>query len=394
MEALQVDTQAAAERRLTHYMYVLCCADGSFYAGYAVDVAAREAAHNAGRTGAKCTRGRLPVRVVACARFYTKHQAMRAEWAFKQLTRPAKMRVLALAGAGVDAALGTAHAAGATDATPPSTLAFAKNAEGVTSSPLAPDAANNFREILYAHVPQMQAETAHEFVARSLFSQVDPAYATFERKLIPSVDPTRILGVRTPALKRIARALAARPDAQTFFDTPAHATFEETQVHAFAIARIKPFDQMLAAYKAFLPQITNWATSDQLPTAPLLRQPARARECALEWLQSPLPYTQRVGILVLMKHFLGPQFEPAFMQAVANVSLAGPPERPNSAYYVGMARAWYFAEACAQRPQDALAYLQKDAGLLDEFTRRAAIQKAIESRRVTPEVKSALRTLR
>jgi hypothetical protein len=82
------------------------------------------------------------------------------------------------------------------------------------------------------------------------------------------------------------------------------------------------------------------------------------------------------------------------MQAVANVSLAGPPERPNSAYYVGMARAWYFAEACAQRPQDALAYLQKDAGLLDEFTRRAAIQKAIESRRVTPEVKSTLRTLR
>ena len=62
----------------THYMYVLECADGSLYTGYAVDVQARLAVHNAGK-GAKYTRARLPVSLLAYAEFATKHDAMHAQ---------------------------------------------------------------------------------------------------------------------------------------------------------------------------------------------------------------------------------------------------------------------------------------------------------------------------
>lgn len=74
-------------------MYVLACADGSFYTGYTNDVEKRVAAHNAGK-GAKYTRSRTPVELVACARFATKHEAMSAESRFKCLTRPQKERLV------------------------------------------------------------------------------------------------------------------------------------------------------------------------------------------------------------------------------------------------------------------------------------------------------------
>ena len=81
-----------------HYMYVVECADGSWYTGYAADVERRVAAHNAGR-GAKYTRARLPVRLVASAAFATKHEAMSAEARFKRVSR-ARKEALVAAGAG------------------------------------------------------------------------------------------------------------------------------------------------------------------------------------------------------------------------------------------------------------------------------------------------------
>ena len=76
-----------------YVMYVLSCADGTLYTGYTVDVEKRVAAHNAGK-GAKYTRSRTPVELIACARFETKHEAMSAEYRFKCLTRPQKDRLV------------------------------------------------------------------------------------------------------------------------------------------------------------------------------------------------------------------------------------------------------------------------------------------------------------
>ena len=80
--------------RLVHYMYVVKCADGTLYTGYSPDVEARVAAHNAGK-GAKYTKTRRPVELVGSAAFETKHEAMSAEWHFKQLSRAQKDALLA-----------------------------------------------------------------------------------------------------------------------------------------------------------------------------------------------------------------------------------------------------------------------------------------------------------
>lgn len=79
-----------------HYMYVLLCADGTLYTGYTTDVEHRVEVHNAG-TGAKYTRSRRPVSLLASAQFDTQHEAMSAEYHFKRLCRTQKDALLAQA---------------------------------------------------------------------------------------------------------------------------------------------------------------------------------------------------------------------------------------------------------------------------------------------------------
>ncbi|MDI1250967.1 MAG: GIY-YIG nuclease family protein [Lacunisphaera sp.] len=74
-------------------VYILRCADGTYYTGTAKDVAARQAVHNAGQ-GAKYTRPRLPVRVVWSEGPMSLTRALRREYQLKQLTRPQKQALI------------------------------------------------------------------------------------------------------------------------------------------------------------------------------------------------------------------------------------------------------------------------------------------------------------
>jgi putative endonuclease len=87
---------AARRREETWFVYVIECADGSLYTGIARDVAARIAAHEAGR-GARYTRGRGPLRLLRKRRCAGHGDALRLEHALKQLTKPEKLHVIATA---------------------------------------------------------------------------------------------------------------------------------------------------------------------------------------------------------------------------------------------------------------------------------------------------------
>jgi len=76
-----------------HYVYVLECADGTFYTGYTTDVERRVAEHDAGE-GAKYTRGRTPVELVHRERFDSRSAAMSREHELKQLSRRQKERLV------------------------------------------------------------------------------------------------------------------------------------------------------------------------------------------------------------------------------------------------------------------------------------------------------------
>lgn len=72
------------------FLYLLECADGSYYAGISTDVAARFAAHAAGK-GARYTRAHPPLRVLASRAYPDRSSASRAEWDLKQQPRGRKL---------------------------------------------------------------------------------------------------------------------------------------------------------------------------------------------------------------------------------------------------------------------------------------------------------------
>jgi putative endonuclease len=84
-------------KRLTHFTYIVRCADGTLYTGYARDPVKRSAAHNAGK-GARYTAGRRPVSLVYWEAFDSVGDALRRERQLKRLRRAMKEALIARSG--------------------------------------------------------------------------------------------------------------------------------------------------------------------------------------------------------------------------------------------------------------------------------------------------------
>ena len=222
-----------------------------------------------------------------------------------------------------------------------------------------------------------------EIVSR-LRQRADEGYRAFHMRLVPNVEPARILGVRVPEVRALARSLAGTPEAETFLRELPHEYYEENNLHAFLLERERDYGALIEGLNRFLPFVDNWATCDSLSPALFKKHPDGLPEQALQWMQSDQTYTVRFGIGVLMRYYLDKGFRPEYAERVAAVR--------SEEYYVRMIVAWYFATALAAREEDVLPYLT--GRRLDPWTHRKAIQKAIESNRITPERKQCLRTLR
>ena len=222
-----------------------------------------------------------------------------------------------------------------------------------------------------------------EEIRNDLFSRQDVTYRAFQCKLIPTVDPEAVIGVRTPELRKYAKRLIKDGGAAFLKDLP-HRYFEENQLHSFIISDIKDYERCLEEVSRFLPYVNNWATCDQMSPGAFKNHRRELIGAVKLWLKSEEPYTVRFGIGMLMTHFLDEDFDPAYPQMAAGIR--------SKEYYVNMMVAWYFATALAKRYEEILPYIEGHR--LDEWTHRQTIRKALESYRVTPEQKDYLKTLK
>ena len=97
-----------------------------------------------------------------------------------------------------------------------------------------------------------------------LFALQDLSYRDFQCRLLPTVDPDAIIGIRTPVLRQFAKEFAREPEARAFLQSLPHRYFEENNLHAFLIEAMKDYDGTVAVLDAFLPYVDNWATCDQM----------------------------------------------------------------------------------------------------------------------------------
>lgn len=223
-----------------------------------------------------------------------------------------------------------------------------------------------------------------EGILAELFAMQDLGYRAFQSKLIPTVLAERIIGVRTPRLRKFAKSIAGTPEAAAFLKRLPHTYYEEDMLHAFLIERIGDFDRTVQELDRFLPYVDNWATCDSLSPPVFFNETERLLPHLLRWMASESVYAVRYGIVGMMRHFLTDRFASAHLEAVARVK--------SEEYYINMAVAWYFATALATQYQATLPYLSENR--LPPWTHAKTIQKAIESYRVPNERKEELKKYR
>lgn len=212
----------------------------------------------------------------------------------------------------------------------------------------------------------------------------DEKYRAFQSKLIPTIAPEAMIGVRTPALRSLARQLYRAGDYGAFLAELPHGSFDENQLHAFIISELRDFETCIDETCRFLPYVDNWATCDQLSPKAFKKNRQRLPEYVRGWLASGQTYIVRFGIGVLMAHFLDEDFKPEYLRMVSQVR--------SEEYYVRMMVAWYFATALAKQYDAALPYIERLS--LESWTHNKTIQKCAESDRIPVERKAYLKTLR
>ena len=226
--------------------------------------------------------------------------------------------------------------------------------------------------------------TIIEKIREELFSLQDVAYGDFQAKLMPTVPRETVIGVRTPALRKYAKALAKEKDIAEFLQDLPHKYFEENQLHAFIISEEKNYEECIRQTNLFLPYVDNWATSDQKSPKVFAKHRQELLEEIKVWIASDKTYTIRFGIRMLMALYLEEDFDIQYVEMVAAVK--------SDEYYVKMMVAWYFATALAKQYEAVVPFIENRR--LEEWTHRKAIQKSVESYRITKEQKEYLKSFR
>ena len=259
-------------------------------------------------------------------------------------------------------------------------------------------------------------------IREKLFANQDIKYQAFQSKLIPNIDPATVIGVRTPALRKLAKELIkqyglsrnkSEDSLDLFLSDLPHKYFEENQLHAFILSEIEDFNLAIELVEEFLPFVDNWATCDQMsikifkkhkqellpylkrwiesgrsdvksPQKQKQKQRQEEKQKQMEKQKQTQTYTQRFGIVTLMNLYLDDDFKPDYLKWIVEID--------SEEYYVNMARAWFFATALAKQYEATLPFFEERK--LDKWTHNKSIQKAIESYRVPSEQKSHLKTLK
>lgn len=217
-----------------------------------------------------------------------------------------------------------------------------------------------------------------------LFELQDEPYKAFQCRLMPTVDPEKVIGVRSPKLRKLSKELWKEGRAEEFMKNLPHEYYDENNLHACFIEKIRDFDSCVRELDRFLPFVDNWATCDMMNPKVLKKNPQKLLLKVEDWLKSQHTYTVRFGIGVLMRHFLDTEFEMQYAERVAEIK--------SDEYYVKMMVAWYFATALSKQYDLILPFIEERR--LDPWTHNKAIQKAIESYRITPLQKEQLRKLK
>lgn len=221
-------------------------------------------------------------------------------------------------------------------------------------------------------------------ITEQLFALRDDGYAKMQNRIVPGQTEDRIIGVRVPEVRKLAKAILGTPESEAFLSVLPHAYYDENMLHGVLLSEIRDYDTCINGVESFLPYVDNWAVCDIMSPKIFKKHKTELIGDIRRWISSEHTYTCRFGMEMLMSHFLDEDFKPEYLELPAGVR--------SDEYYVNMMTAWFFATALAKQWDTSIRYIENRR--LAPWTHNKAIQKARESYRITPEQKEYLNTLK
>lgn len=218
-----------------------------------------------------------------------------------------------------------------------------------------------------------------------LFDNKDLLYKDFNSKLIPNIDKDKIIGVRVPVIRKIAKEIVNNNYIDNFLDDLPHKYHEENLLHGILLSmKYNDIDVLLDKLDRFLLYVDNWAITDIISPKIFRKYPDKVYMKICKWVSSDYEYVIRFGVVSLLQFYLDDNFRLEELELVKNIN--------SNYFYVNMAVAWFYSFALIKKYDDTIKYFEDRC--LDKWIHNKSIQKAIESYRTSNDKKEYLRSLK
>ena len=223
-------------------------------------------------------------------------------------------------------------------------------------------------------------------IEKKLKELQDQKYQKFQQKLCPKT--SNILGVRVPQLRDYAKELLKKYEYKDLIESIENNYYEKIMLKGMIIGSNKKleFSQISKDIENFVPQIDNWAVCDTFCTGLKIvkKYPEEMWEFLQKYLKSKKEYEARFGVVILLDYYITEKYIDEILKILDKISVPK--------YYTQMAVAWAISICIIRFYDKTVEYLKKCN--LDEFTFEKSIQKAIESYRLTDDLKQFLKELK
>ena len=224
-----------------------------------------------------------------------------------------------------------------------------------------------------------------DVIEKILFDNRDIKYRDFNSKLIPNIDKDKIVGVRMPILRKIAKDIYENEYIDDFLCELPHKYHEENILHGIILTlKYKDIDMLLCKLDIFLVYLDNWAITDVISPKIFKKYPDKVYDKIKIWLESEDEYVVRFGVVTLLQFYLDDNFRLEELELVKNID--------SDYFYVNMAIAWFYSFALIKQYDSTIKYFEDR--LLDKWIHNKSIQKACDSYRISDDRKNYLRSLK
>ena len=224
-----------------------------------------------------------------------------------------------------------------------------------------------------------------EIINKKLYELKDTKYQSFSSKLIPNIDNNKVIGVKIPKIRALAKDVKDEPYIYEFLNELPHQFQEENILHGILLTLVyKDINELLNKLDIFLKYADNWAITDTICPKLFKNYPDIVYKQIKKWLKSKDEYVIRFGVVSLLQFYLDENFKTEILELVKNIK--------SDYFYVKMAIAWFYSFALIKQYDTTIKYFENKE--LDSWIHNKSIQKAIESYRISNEKKEYLRSLK